>query len=110
MTFLQRARYWISRQRHEAELAEEIEVHRLTVEEELTRAGLTPQEAAQASRRTVGNVLLAREDARSVWIRPWLEASSMGAPGLAVSVMMSVVYSRAGHYPGPRGPRRVKRV
>ena len=30
-------------------------------------------EAAYASRRALGNVTLAREDARDVWIWPWLE-------------------------------------
>jgi predicted permease len=42
----------------EAELAEEIEVHR-------RMSGDAP---------AMGNITLAREDARAVWIRPWLES------------------------------------
>ena len=37
----------------------------------LERDGLTPQQAAAASRRAIGNVLLAREDAREVWLGSW---------------------------------------
>ena len=37
----------------------------------LEREGLTPQEAADASRRAIGNVLLAREDVREIWLGSW---------------------------------------
>jgi predicted permease len=56
MRLLRRARYWLNRSRHAAELAEEMELHR-----------------SLTSGRAFGNVTLAREDARGVWIRPWLE-------------------------------------
>jgi hypothetical protein len=75
MTFLRRVRYWLERPQHEAELAEEIETHRVMIEEDLTRAGLSHHEAAQASRRALGNALIAREDARAIWIWPRLEAA-----------------------------------
>ena len=42
-------------------------------QEELERSGIPDKEAAQASRRAMGNVAVAREDARAVWIWPWLE-------------------------------------
>jgi hypothetical protein len=58
--FLRRVRYWLKRPQHEAELAEEIETHRVMIEEDLTRSGLSRHEAAQASRRALGNALIAR--------------------------------------------------
>jgi putative ABC transport system permease protein len=71
--FLRRAWYVVRRRRLEADLSEEIEHHRELKEEELERRGLTPAEAALQSRRALGNVLLARERARDVWIPPWLQ-------------------------------------
>ena len=52
-TFLSRIRalrYWIDRRRLEAELTEEIEDHRARRQAALERAGLSPAEAAAASR------------------------------------------------------------
>jgi predicted permease len=56
MKFLRRLDYWVNHRRREAELAEEIEFHRVMGAESL------------------GNTTLAREDARAVWIWPWLES------------------------------------
>jgi hypothetical protein len=41
---------------------------------DLEARGVAPGDAADASRRALGNVTLAREDARAVWIAPWLES------------------------------------
>jgi putative ABC transport system permease protein len=62
--FLRRIQYGLRARRLEAELAEEIAAHRAMLED---RVG------AAASRRAMGNVTLAREDARSVWTWSWLE-------------------------------------
>ena len=67
-------RYWIHSDRIEAELEEELEFHRAARQSSLEREGLSPSAAAHASRRALGNTLLAREDARAIWIRPWLES------------------------------------
>ena len=69
----QRLRYWIGHKRVERELAEEIEFHRAMKQKELERSGMPSKEAGAASRRAMGNVTLAREDARAIWIWPWLE-------------------------------------
>jgi putative ABC transport system permease protein len=53
--------------RHGADLREEIETHRSLRQEALERDGLGADEAAHASRRAIGNVPLAIEDAREVW-------------------------------------------
>jgi predicted permease len=58
MKLLRRIDYWLNRRKRDAELAEEIEFHRL----------------ASAAPAEFGNVTIAREDARAVWIWPWLES------------------------------------
>jgi predicted permease len=70
---LRRLQYWIHQRRLEQELAEEIETHRALKQKELEKSGLTDNEAVVESRRALGNTLLAREDARSTWITPWLD-------------------------------------
>jgi predicted permease len=57
-----------------ADLAEELELHRSLKQQELEEAGVPREEACYAAQRDLGNVTLAREEARSVWIRPWLES------------------------------------
>lgn len=60
---MRRAQYWLRRERLDAELAEEMEYHRSL----LHRDG--------APRTAMGSTTLAREDARAVWIWPWLEST-----------------------------------
>ncbi len=60
--------YLLRRSDHDAELREEIESHRAHRQDALERDGFTPAAAASASRRAMGNVTLAIEDVRDVWI------------------------------------------
>jgi hypothetical protein len=53
--------------RNEADLSEEIETHRSLRQEKLQREGVEAGEAAHAAGRALGNVTLAREDARETW-------------------------------------------
>jgi predicted permease len=69
-----RFRYLIRQRRTQNELAEEIEFHRAMEQQRLERNGVDYGEAAFASRRLLGNVALAREEARAVWILPWLQS------------------------------------
>ena len=62
-----RLNYLLRRDRMEADLAEEMEYHRSLAERELGG------DRAAAS-RAMGNQTLAREDARGVWIVPWLQS------------------------------------
>jgi len=71
---LRRFQFWIRQRQIEAELAEEIEIHRAMKQEQLEQSGLHSGEAASASQRILGNITLAREDSREVWIWPWLES------------------------------------
>jgi putative ABC transport system permease protein len=70
---LRRVVHLLRRRRHEIDLDEEIETHRLLRQENLTRTGVPPADAANASRRALGNVALAREDARQMWGWPAAE-------------------------------------
>jgi putative ABC transport system permease protein len=62
-----RLRYFCGRSRHDADLREEIEAHRALRQDAFERDGLAPEDAAHASRRALGNVALAVDDARDVW-------------------------------------------
>ena len=69
--WLRRLAYLLRQSRHDRELREEIEAHRSLRAAHLEREGLTPQDANDASRRAIGNVLLAREDVREIWVGSW---------------------------------------
>jgi predicted permease len=69
--WFRRLAYLLRQSRHDADLREEIEAHRAHRAAHLERDGLTPHEADTASRRAIGNVLLAREDVREVWLGSW---------------------------------------
>jgi hypothetical protein len=70
-SWVRRLAYLLRRSRREAELREEIEAHRSLRAAQLEREGFTPQQADEASRRALGNVILAREDAGEVWLGSW---------------------------------------
>ncbi|HEY1340380.1 MAG TPA: ADOP family duplicated permease [Bryobacteraceae bacterium] len=59
-----RIHYFLHRRQHEADLAEEM-AHHLALKE---------HDSGADARREMGNATLAREDARAVWIWPWLES------------------------------------
>ncbi len=75
MKLFRRLQYWLRARRNQADLAEEMEAHRVM-------AGDGP---------AMGNLTRAREDARAVWIWPWFE-----------SVMQDVRYALRNlrHQPG----------
>jgi putative ABC transport system permease protein len=62
------------RYRHFArDLQGELDVHRAMAEDDLRARGETPDDATRGAARRLGNVTLARESARAVWVSPWLE-------------------------------------
>jgi predicted permease len=69
-----RIKYLLRQNLIERELEREVEFHRTLNAERLEREGFDPQAAQRESIRAMGNVTLAREDARAVWISPWLES------------------------------------
>jgi len=72
--FLRRLAFWFRHRHIDADLAEELETHRAMKQASLEAAGVPAADATYGSRRALGNVTLAREDARSVWIWPWLDS------------------------------------
>ena len=73
MRILRRVAFWFDRRRQAADLAAELEHHRARTQSALEADGIPAGEAAVRSRRVMGNVTLAREDAREVWIAGWVE-------------------------------------
>src|SRR5918993_1443440 len=71
--FFRRLRFWLAARRHGDELAAELEFHRARTQAALEADGVPPAQAALRSRRAMGNVTLAREDARDVWIAAMIE-------------------------------------
>ena len=68
-----RLQYWINHRQRARDLAEELETHRGYREADLERSGLSAADAAAASRRALGNLTLATEDVRDVWIVRWFD-------------------------------------
>ena len=69
---LSRIRHLLHRNRLDADLREEIETHRTLRQEALERDGIPSDTAHDMSRRALGNVSLAIEEARDVWVvRAW---------------------------------------
>jgi putative ABC transport system permease protein len=73
-TLLNRLTQWLAHSKSERDLAEEIETHRQMTESRLRAGGMSVDDAAAHSRRIMGNITLAREDARATWLAPWIES------------------------------------
>ena len=100
MTLLRRIRSWFGRRRLDDGLRDELEFHRAELQRALEAQGVNPDEAARESRRRLGNVALAREDAREVWIWRWLDTTRQDvtyalrgmrkAPGFTLAVVLTL--------------------
>jgi putative ABC transport system permease protein len=70
---LRRLTHWLHRDQADRDLRDEMELHRAMEQERLERGGMSAEEARYASRRALGNVTLAAERSREVWLWPSLE-------------------------------------
>ncbi|HET9177601.1 MAG TPA: ABC transporter permease [Terriglobia bacterium] len=64
---------WGKRRQREAELERELRSHLELESEEQQAAGVSPEEAAYAARRALGNTTQIKEDVRTAWGFQWLE-------------------------------------
>lgn len=98
--FLRRLGYWLRGRREADSLEEELQFHRDMVERELRHGGVSARAAQRAVRRAMGNTTLAREEARAVWVAPWIDGvwqdvrhaarSLRRSPGLVVVSALSL--------------------
>jgi putative ABC transport system permease protein len=65
----------LRRRRFDADLDEEMRLHREMREQELIERGLSPKEAHYAAQRRFGNDLVPREESHEMWGWTWLENS-----------------------------------
>src|SRR5215831_18676963 len=61
--------------RPDADVADEMAFHRSMVEDRFVQSGMSPRDARDAARRTMGNETYMREESRGVWLWPSLEAT-----------------------------------
>ena len=93
IALLRRLMYFLRRSRHDADLRDEIEAHRAHRQDALERDGLAPGAAARASRRAIGNVTLAVEDARDVWAMRVLDSAQQDVRGAVRGLRKSAGFS-----------------
>ena len=101
-----RLAFFLWRRQRAAELADELEFHRAERQRQLERSGLTFGQASAASRRMMGNIVLAREDASNVWIRPAIEGivqdfhygtrALAKAPGFTLTALLTLAFGIGG--------------
>src|SRR5262245_16227841 len=73
MSLWRRLRWWIAHRRNEEDLAAELEFHEAMKAAEVKQRGVPGHERRRVERREMGNVSYLREEARAVWVWPWLE-------------------------------------
>src|SRR5215213_2766906 len=73
MRLLRRLAYWLRLSSHDADLLDEIALHRELLERDLVKRGMPIREAKAQARRAMGNDTFMREEARAVWVAPSLE-------------------------------------
>jgi putative ABC transport system permease protein len=91
--FLRYLLYLLRRSDHDAELREEIESHRAHRQDALEKNGIATPAAAWASRRAMGNVTLAIEDVRDVWILRVLDSARQDVRDAARGLRKSAGFS-----------------
>src|SRR5262245_62636156 len=82
--------WWKRRRLDEDDLQEEIRAHLDIATDERVADGADPDAARQGSIRDFGNVVLAIEDARSVWRPWWLDALRDGLNDVRYAIRVLV--------------------
>ena len=71
---LRRLTYWLRLRSNQADLMDEVALHREMLEQELVARGMSASEARAEARRAMGNDTYMREEARAVWLSARLDA------------------------------------
>jgi predicted permease len=79
MRLFRRLAYLFRQRTARSELADELQFHRENLEQEFEKRGLGPVEARATARRSMGNETYMSEEARAVWIRPWVAEAAQDA-------------------------------
>ena len=74
--WLRRVQYIVRQRQADADVRAELEFHQTMKQREIEASGLHAAAASIAARRAMGNLLLAREEARSVWMWSWLDTTA----------------------------------
>jgi predicted permease len=74
--WIRRVRYIFRQRQADADVRAELEFHQTMKQREIEGSGLDASAASIAARRAMGNVLLAREEARAVWMWSWLDTTA----------------------------------
>lgn len=72
-TWITRLRARLRYRRFADDVAREIDLHRAMTQAALEADGMPPADARRHAARTLGNTTLMREDARRMWIGPWID-------------------------------------
>lgn len=81
MRLRNRIRYLARRRRLDADLAEELRLHREMAENAALRAGATPEGARREANLAFGSEAIALEDSRAVWRFAWIESVAQDGRG-----------------------------
>jgi len=90
--WLRRLRARIRHRHFDRELAREMDAHRSMLQRDLEATGIAPEDARRRAARALGNATLAREDARGVWIAPWLQSVAQDVRHAARSLVRQPLF------------------
>ena len=100
MRILKRLSHLLLRRRFEADLAEELRIHREMSEARLREQGASPQDARHLASQRFGSESLALEESRGIWHFQWLEQLSQDvhyaargwvrSPAFAITVVATI--------------------
>jgi predicted permease len=96
MAFFRRLRARIRYRHFDAELRQELDVHRAMAEDDFRARGAAPDEARYLAARRLGNTLAAREAAHGVWIAPRY-STALQRPGQATPCRASMTIASPGY-------------
>src|SRR6185437_614048 len=93
MRLARRLAHWLRLSEVDVDLVDELAFHREMIERDLVARGMSPVDARDAARRTMGNETIMREESRGVWIWPSLEAAWQDARHAALGLRRTPTFT-----------------